>query len=58
MSGAVSNNPKATITALATGLESLAALIKDETLQRICVIIAPCNCFSFNIFLKAYYKIR
>ena len=41
MSDIATNNPKATVTALATGLESLSALIKDETLQRICFIISP-----------------
>jgi hypothetical protein len=52
MSGVVSNNPKATITALATGLESLAALIKDETLQRVCVIIAPAVALALTFLLK------
>jgi hypothetical protein len=35
------NNPKAAVTAITTGLESLSALIKDQTLQRICIIISP-----------------
>ena len=41
MSDIVSNNPKASVTALATGLESLSALIKDVILQRICIILSP-----------------
>ncbi len=57
MSNSISNNPRAAVTALATGLESLASLIKEETLQRICIIVAPAIAlvlkFSFNLIIKS-----
>jgi hypothetical protein len=52
MSDIFSNNPKATVTALATGLESLSALIKDATLQRICFIISPAIALALTFFYR------
>jgi hypothetical protein len=54
MSNIPSSNPKATVTALTTGLESLSALIKDQTLQRICIIISP----GIALALTYFYGIK
>jgi hypothetical protein len=52
MSDVASKNPKATITALATGLESLSGLIKDATVQRICIIISPALALALTFIYR------
>jgi len=37
----ISNNPKATVAAITTGLESLSLLIPNQTVQKIFLIISP-----------------
>jgi hypothetical protein len=37
----LSKNPKTTLDAIATGLESLSLLIKDDTLRKVFLIISP-----------------
>lgn len=56
MSNVASNNPKATVTALATGLESLSFLVKDITVQRICVIVAPAIALVLTIVYRIIKK--
>jgi hypothetical protein len=52
MSDVAANNPKATVTALATALESLSALIKDETIKKICIIVSPALALALTFFYK------
>lgn len=52
MSDLASNNPKATVTAIATGLEGLSFLIKDETIKRACIILSPGIALTLTFFYR------